>query len=289
MNMKTLSMENETLIQDYLDLAAHDSENLERTMGLLSDDCTWVMEPTGDIFRGKAELRSFVRTAMGGRTYQSGYQVEITGWFTDGENLCVEYTHGAVLSGAFLAGFKPAIKPGITRYCLTFHMRDGKFDQVHEYINATSFWIAAGLPLALKYLRRLVDRDTAKNKPHPFRPLGITIAGVFMILAGLAEVVTGFTHNFFGITTSGVDLFTFSGAAIGLMYAAAGILVLTMKKWAAGLAIVLLGIDVLGRIALVATGLYPVDSARNTFAIIAGTAIAAIIAIYIGWRWKSFR
>ncbi len=130
---------------------------------------------------------------------------------------------------------------------------------------------------------------TKKKQPIFNRPLVITILGVFMLLAGLAEVVTGITHNFFGITTSSLNVFTFTSMAIGLFYAAAGMLMLLMKKWAAALALVLLGADILGRIALVAAGLYPVDSARNTFAIIAGTAIAALIAAYVGWKWKSFR
>ncbi len=130
---------------------------------------------------------------------------------------------------------------------------------------------------------------TKKKQPIFNRPLVITILGVFMLLAGLAEVVTGITHNFFGITTSSLNVFTFTSMAIGLFYAAAGMLMLLMKKWAAALALVLLSADILGRIALVAAGLYPVDSARNTFAIIAGTAIAALIAAYVGWKWKSFR
>ncbi len=76
---------------------------------------------------------------MGGRTHRGEYQIAISNWFTDGEYLCVEYTHGTVLTGANSAGLKLAVKPGILRYCFTFHMRDGKFDQVHEYINETTF------------------------------------------------------------------------------------------------------------------------------------------------------
>ena len=34
------------------------------------------------------------------------------------------------------------------------------------------------------------------------RPWGITIVAVLMILFGLAEVVTGFTHNFYDTGTS---------------------------------------------------------------------------------------
>lgn len=124
---------------------------------------------------------------------------------------------------------------------------------------------------------------------HINRPLGITISGCLMILFGLAEVVTGFTHNFFGINTSSAALFTYSGALIGAMYSIAGAVILTMKRRAAILAIILLIADVLGRVALTITGLYPTDSFKNTSAIIIGTLIAALFAIYIGMRIKSFK
>lgn len=110
-----------------------------------------------------------------------------------------------------------------------------------------------------------------------------------MILFGLAEVVTGFTHNFFGITTSAEALFTYSGVALGAFYAIAGAVILTMRRWAAVLAIILLIADVVGRITLTVTGLYPTDSFKNTFAIIDGTVIAAFFTIYIGLKMRSFR
>ena len=121
------------------------------------------------------------------------------------------------------------------------------------------------------------------------RPRGIIIVAFLMILFGLAEVVTGFTHNFFGITTSRVTIFTYSSVAIGAFYVVAGLLILTMQKWAAALAIMLLGADIIGRVALVVVGLYPTDSLENTLGIIAGTVIAVIFATYIGWEWKFFR
>jgi hypothetical protein len=40
-------MENDALVAEMLDLVANDSENLERTMNLLSDDAVWVLEPGG--------------------------------------------------------------------------------------------------------------------------------------------------------------------------------------------------------------------------------------------------
>ncbi len=121
------------------------------------------------------------------------------------------------------------------------------------------------------------------------RPRGILVVAPLMILFGLAEVVTGFTHDFFGITTSSVTLSTYASAVIGVLYAAAGFLILTMKRRAAVLAIALLCADIAGRVALVVTGIYRTDSPKNTLSIIAGTIIAALFAVYFGLRWRSFR
>ncbi len=121
------------------------------------------------------------------------------------------------------------------------------------------------------------------------RPWGITVIALLMILFGLAEVATGFSHTFFGLVTSEGDVATAVGAALGGCYFVGGILLLTGRKWAAALAIGLLCIDVLGRIAMRVTGLYPMVSFRQTFAIFAGTAIAAFFAVYVGRHWGFFK
>jgi hypothetical protein len=120
------------------------------------------------------------------------------------------------------------------------------------------------------------------------RPRGIVIVAVLMIAFGLAEVKTGLTHSFFTLTTAKVAASAYAGVAIGILYAMAGLLILTMKRWAAALAILLLIADIVGRIAMVATGLYPVDSFRQILAMILGTAIVAIFAIYIRLKWSFF-
>jgi hypothetical protein len=110
-----------------------------------------------------------------------------------------------------------------------------------------------------------------------------------MIVFGLAEIVTAFTHRFFGVSIAHVTLATYTGFAIGVLYAAAGLLILTMKKWAAALAIVLLIVDIVGRVWMTVTGLYPVDTLRQALAIVFGTLIVAGFAVYIGLRWSFFR
>jgi hypothetical protein len=121
------------------------------------------------------------------------------------------------------------------------------------------------------------------------RPMGILVASALMILFGIAEIATGFTHSFFGITTSETALFTVIGAILGALYTAAGILILTLKKLAAALAILLLILDIIGRVSLVVTGLFPTNNFENLIGIIGGTSIAGIFAIFIGWKWKSFK
>ena len=110
-----------------------------------------------------------------------------------------------------------------------------------------------------------------------------------MFLFGLAEVVTAFRHNFFGVRTAEVLSARYAGAAVGVLYSASGLLVLTMKKSAVTLALIFLVAVIFGRIAMVVTGLYPTDSLEQTFAIALGTSIVIAFAIYIALRWKEFR
>jgi hypothetical protein len=121
------------------------------------------------------------------------------------------------------------------------------------------------------------------------RPLDFTIIASLMIVFGLAEIVTGFTHNFFGLHTAQGAASSYIGAVIGALYAAAGLLILTVNRYAAILAIVLLVVVVAGRIAMVISGLYPVGTFRQNAAIVLGTSIAAGFAIYIGVRRSAFR
>lgn len=109
-----------------------------------------------------------------------------------------------------------------------------------------------------------------------------------MMAFGAAEIVTSFTHRFFGLTTSAATLSTLVGAFIGGCYFAAGLLVLWRKKKAAQAAIVLLIIDAVGRLAMVLTGLYPVDSALQAFAIIMGTSIVILFAFYVRFEMQHF-
>jgi hypothetical protein len=123
---------------------------------------------------------------------------------------------------------------------------------------------------------------------HSRRRLGHTIVAALMIAFGVAEIVTGVTHEFAGVVTTHARAATWAGVAIGALYVGAGVLVLTRRRRAAALAVLALAGDVAGRAAMVAAGLYPMHSARQAFAIALGTAIVIAFAIYITATRRSF-
>jgi len=120
-------------------------------------------------------------------------------------------------------------------------------------------------------------------------PIGLKVAAALMIIFGLAEVVTGFRHEFFGLTTSQATISTILGATIGTFYFVSGFLVLTKKRKWAIVAIILLIADAIGRISMVLTGIYPIGVGYQTFAMITGTSIVVLLATYIGLKLRYFK
>ena len=119
-------------------------------------------------------------------------------------------------------------------------------------------------------------------------PWHLVAAAVLMIIFGLVEVVTGFTHGFFGISTANGGALGYLSVFVGLCYCAAGLLLFPMKKRLAVMAVVLLIIDTAGRIILVTKGFYPVGTVKQTVSIIAGTVIAGLFAVYIMVNRKKY-
>lgn len=128
----------------------------------------------------------------------------------------------------------------------------------------------------------------AKHTDDKTITLEITIVAVLMILFGLAEMATGFTHNFFGVLTASDIAATYGAVILGALYAISGLLILTMKKKAVTLAMAYLAVVIIGRVGMVLAGLYPTGTLLQNVAITIGTAIAIIFEIYIGLKWNEF-
>jgi ketosteroid isomerase-like protein len=143
---------NDELIQAYFRMVEQD--DYAGVGSILTDDATWTIVPIGYTWAGRRAIESMALAAGRTRRHDERSHIEITNWFTDGEHLSVEYKHKLLVPGLRL-------RLTVDGYCLIFHMRDGRFDAIREYINPPN--IAAGvlmyvlLPL-LPYLsrRRLV-------------------------------------------------------------------------------------------------------------------------------------
>ena len=104
---------------------------------------------------------------------------------------------------------------------------------------------------------------------------------VAMIVFGIAEVVIGFRHEFFGLVTSENMTTTVIGMGLGLCYLFAGILLLCFNRKTLFIAFILLTIDVLGRFVMMLTGMYSMDTQMQIVGMAGGTTIAIIFAIFV--------
>uniref|UniRef100_UPI003F9B8CF9 nuclear transport factor 2 family protein n=1 Tax=Mycobacterium sp. TaxID=1785 RepID=UPI003F9B8CF9 len=96
---------------------------------LLTDDCSFTLMPIGHTWRGRNNVMSAVMAAGSRRTHDSRSKVNITNWFTNNEYLLVEYEHAAIVGG---------VRVKIDGYCWVFHIRDGRFGSMREYINPSN-------------------------------------------------------------------------------------------------------------------------------------------------------
>ncbi len=76
---------------------------------------------------------SYASAGKGAPKHDQSSKVTITDWFDDGDHVCVEYVHRFVIFPKSLR-----LDGMIDRYCLVFHIRDGKFDVIREYINPSN-------------------------------------------------------------------------------------------------------------------------------------------------------
>jgi ketosteroid isomerase-like protein len=139
---------NEQLIEAYFRTVEED--DYAGLGSILTDDATWTIVPVGYTWTGRRAIESMAMAAGRTRRHDQRSNIEIKNWFTDGEHLCVEYKHRLIVG-------RLGLRLAVDGYCLVFHMRDGRFDAIREYINPPN--IAAGLMMyvllpLLPYLSR---------------------------------------------------------------------------------------------------------------------------------------
>src|SRR5246127_70346 len=102
----------EQLIQAYFRMVEED--DCAGVGSLLTEDATWTIVPIGYTWTGRRAVESMAVAAGRTRRHDERSHVEITNWFTDGEQLCVEYRHKLILG-------RLGRRVTIDGYCLVFH------------------------------------------------------------------------------------------------------------------------------------------------------------------------
>jgi uncharacterized membrane protein len=136
-------------------------------------------------------------------------------------------------------------------------------------------------------IRKHIAAQSSRAAPHK-RDSVLTISAVLMIIFGIAEVVAGFGHTFFGVHPAPIATATYLGAGMGALHFLAGLLILTARQAAATLALCLLAGVILGHVAMVVTDLYPTDSISQPFAIVLRTSIACAFFVVVALKWGTF-
>ena len=135
------------LIERYLSIVAND--DYEQFGELLTDDCSFTLMPISHTWIGRDNVMGAVMAAGRSRKHDNRSGVNVTNWFTNDEYLVVEYEHSALVGG---------IRVEIDGYCWVFHIRDGRFDSMREYINPSNPATSILLSLALRAYRFLARR-----------------------------------------------------------------------------------------------------------------------------------
>ena len=114
----------------------------------------------------------------------------------------------------------------------------------------------------------------------------VFIVAVLMVVFGIAEVITGVAHDFFGLVTAADAFTTIVGVGLGLCYVAGGILLLWFTRSTVLAAVLLLLVDILGRIAMTLSGMYPVNTPKQAIGIVGGTLVALVFAGIAFWKYR---
>lgn len=151
-----MKAQTEKLINAYFAIVK--SDDYAQFGDLITDDCKFSLMPIGHTFTGRKDVMEFVLASGGVRKHDKQSPIKIKNWFTDDEYFCVEYDHYAIVKA-----FHSRIH--IDGYCMVFHMRDGKFDEIREYINPSGKTMSFMTTYVLRILP-FAAKMKARRKKH---------------------------------------------------------------------------------------------------------------------------
>jgi ketosteroid isomerase-like protein len=124
-----------SLLQSFFDTFL--SDDIDGIMQLMDPNCEWVIMATGETFRGTDEVRRLAQRSVAARLHTKETHMEVTNQFTSEDQFCLEYIHHYIVTDQWPSSGKrpPAGTQGDVKICLVCHVKDGKFDRIHEYFD----------------------------------------------------------------------------------------------------------------------------------------------------------
>jgi len=109
------------------------------------------------------------------------------------------------------------------------------------------------------------------------------VISLLLIVFGIAEIITGIRHEFFGLVTTRDTITKIVGISLGTCYFFAGVFLIVHKKWSLNIALLLLVIDVIGRLIMSFSGMYPIESIMSMqfVGMFGGTLIAIVFTVFV--------
>jgi len=113
------------------------TDDIDEFMQLIDQDCGWVIMATGETFRGAGEGRQLAERSVAARKHTKDVHMDFTNLFSTEDQMCLEYAHRAIVTEQWPSASNrpPAGTKVDIKICLVCHVKDGKFDRIHEYFD----------------------------------------------------------------------------------------------------------------------------------------------------------
>jgi ketosteroid isomerase-like protein len=116
------------------------SDDVDGMVKLFAPDGEWIIEATGETFRGLDQIRQLATRSIAARAHGKGLGIKPTNVFTnaEGTKLCWEYVHEGDVTDRWLASSSHKPAPGTTfklPIILICDLREGKLVTIREYFD----------------------------------------------------------------------------------------------------------------------------------------------------------
>jgi ketosteroid isomerase-like protein len=130
-------MPHEKLIETFKKTFLSVESDIDGFMALVAPDCEWTIMATGEKFTGTEQVRELAERSTAARTHTEDIKMKPTTLFATDDYFVIEYLHRAIVTENWPAS-KNRPAPGTLvsiPICIVAHIRDEKFNWLHEYFD----------------------------------------------------------------------------------------------------------------------------------------------------------